>query len=162
MTSPEFDDWPDALEPLYVPVPMNLAQLLGYKGRSRFVAFYWNQTVDELAYHDGDDRGVGESQRFLTYAGHPNVEGELTTDIGLIDWPASHWLLLDTEKDTLYTGSPIEIRGLLVLQHQADPADIVQERFDVVEDVYETLNDDPQLDALEEYLDRWSSTEDAA
>ena len=161
MTAPEFDQWPESLEQLYVPVPMNLALLLGYQGQSRFVAFYWNQMVNEIAYHDGYDCGVGESERFLAFAGHPNVECELTMDFGLIKWPASHWLLLDSKNDTFYTGPPVQVRELIVSQHQADPADIAATRCEVTENVYDMLDDDPAIDRLNEYLDRWSSTDPA-
>lgn len=154
-SSPDFNHWPAKLEPLFVPVPRNLAYL-GYDGQSRLVACHWNQAVDELAYHDGNQRGVGESDRFLAYAGHANVEAELTMNFGLSDWPCSHWLLLDRANDMLFAGAPIEIRKLLLRQHNVDLDDLAEQRFEATDAVYEMLEDDPEIDALEDYLDRWS------
>jgi hypothetical protein len=58
----------DDLSPLWVPVPRNLAEVLGYVGGARYVAYYWNNAVDELAYDDGRRRGVGESLQFVRCA----------------------------------------------------------------------------------------------
>ncbi len=159
MTLDLHDRLPDDLELLYVPVPADLAELLGYHGSARLVAFYWNFAVDSLAYHDGINRGVGESLRFLEYAGHPNVEGQLTKDIGLCEQPGTHWLLLDRQADNLYVAIPDLVRRILIDQHERNHlATVDGHRYELAHELSDTLNDeDPILQELVCYLDRWNA-----
>ena len=149
----------EELDILYVPVPPDLAELLGYDGDARLVAFYWNVGVDELAYHDGIDRGVGESMRFLEYAGHENVEAEITMNVGLGDNPAEYWLLLDRDNQNLYAGTSHIVRRLLIEQHDdRHQATVDAQRVELADEYREALvPDDPELEELVEYLDAWNA-----
>ena len=153
----------DDLTPLFVPVPQNLAEVLGYDGDARYLGMYWNVTVDDVAYDDGDKRGVGESPRFLEYAGHPNVECELgSLNIGLFGQPADTWLMLDTHTRNVYACPCVLARTFLIQQHRYEDSSPVDELgIELAKSYADVLDEEADFDAaLEEmrlYLDDWST-----
>ena len=153
----------DDLTPLFVPVPQNLAEVVGYEGDARYLGIYWNISVDDVAYDDGDTRGVGESLRFLQYAGHPSVECELgDLNIGLFDQPADTWLILDTHAGNLYSCPSVFARTFLIRQHRHEgPTPVDELGIELAGSYADVLDDDeesdyaPVRDEMREYLDDW-------
>jgi hypothetical protein len=92
--------------PVLAPVPPTLEHALGYEGERRFVAFYWEQSGDELCWSDGRSSLCGaEWPAWLAYTRHPAVRPHLQGwDFGSSDGPAQHWLLLDREERSLWAG----------------------------------------------------------
>jgi len=84
-------------------VPDDRAELQGYQGQFRYVAFFCSEEANEVIVTDGACRCAGKSLRFLEYAGHPSVECELgDIDIGLFGHSATAWLVLDRQTRYLY------------------------------------------------------------
>lgn len=57
---PERQVTPSSFERLAFSLPRQFAELLGYPGRARFVAFYWEPVGDEVMYDDGQSAGTAE------------------------------------------------------------------------------------------------------
>jgi hypothetical protein len=149
-----------ALSPLFVPVPSNLAGLLGYTRDARYVALFWSHEADEVILTDGVGRGVGESLRFLEYCGHPAVESELgDLNIGLFDEPATAWLVLDQHGGNLYYATTEAARAFLAQQHASDVVDTG--RIQLRDDAIVVLEEyDPALDDLRAYLEKFVEPND--
>jgi hypothetical protein len=114
----------DSLLPLFVPVPQGLGEVLGYRGNARFLGMFWSEDANEIVLDDGIRHGVGESLRFLEYCGHRAVEGELgDLNFGLLDGPATVWLVLDRPVGNLYYASAEVAREFLARQHVSGTTD---------------------------------------
>jgi hypothetical protein len=108
------------LIPLDIPVYPHMAEVLGYRGDARFVAFFQENGGSEGCYHDGDrfsntiDR-VAFSQ-FLT---HPRAKPHLA-GFPLVaadgDGASRNWIVLDREESTLLIGPPSTVMELLLSQ----------------------------------------------
>jgi hypothetical protein len=84
--------------PVQLP-PYSLARL-GYPGRRRLVAFYWEQCGDELAFDDGVTAACGwaDEAAYLSLVRRPEVRAWLDEHgihLGASDLPATHWLVID-------------------------------------------------------------------
>jgi hypothetical protein len=102
------------MTPLFLPVPPMFEKSLGYKGESRFVAFYW-EYFDEVCFHDASlNSGTLDSAAWLLFTQHPFVRLHLHSfDFGSTDFPARHWLLLDRESRRFYVGERETIESFL-------------------------------------------------
>ena len=102
------------MTPLFLPVPPMFEKSLGYKGESRFVAFYW-EYFDEVCFHDTSlNSGTLDSAGWLLFTQHPFVRLHLHSfDFGSTDFPARHWLLLDRESRRFYVGERETIESFL-------------------------------------------------
>ena len=64
----------DSLTYLKVPVPPNLEEALGYDGKARYVAFYWEPAGDEAMFDDGRISTEADWRALLIYLRHPTTE----------------------------------------------------------------------------------------
>jgi hypothetical protein len=107
---------------IHAPVPPNLAETFGYSGRSRFVAFYHEPTVDDLMVDDGHRAATGEWYAFERWRGHPAVAGYLQdVNLGHADLDATHWLIIDRERGVLYVAHVSTAQAFLQMQHPRPP-----------------------------------------
>lgn len=105
---------PSTLRLLPLPCPPQLAEAVGYRGASRFVAFAWSPAGDEAIYDDGYASGTGEWTAYLAFVCHPVVRPLLAdAQLGSSDREASHWLLADLAEGRLYLGPRLEVRRFL-------------------------------------------------
>ena len=123
----------DSLTYLKVPVPPNLEEALGYDGKARYVAFYWEPAGDEAMFDDGRISTEADWRALLIYLRHPTTEplfvlscwecqgrgttnqlenepcptcggaGVLPFNIGNSEQEADYWLILDRQERKLYT-----------------------------------------------------------
>jgi hypothetical protein len=85
------------LKPINVPFYPILPAALGYPGNSRFVAFYWTPSGEEVIYDDGKTSGTGDTCSFRVYLCQTPVAKELKRyNLGDSYQEAEHWLLFDT------------------------------------------------------------------
>jgi hypothetical protein len=107
---------------LSVPVPPRLAELIGYRGEARWVAFHWEPCGDESFYDDGRTSGTGSPWAYLAYVRHRAVAGSLAPfNLGSSDSEASEWLVLDRAEQVLYVAPAQIARRFLVRQHPPLP-----------------------------------------
>lgn len=105
---------PSTLRLLLLPCPPMLAEVVGYRGESRFVGLFWSPTGDEAVYDDGFGSGTGERSGYLAFVHHPFVRRRLAdVDLGSSDREGSHWLLADLVEFRLYMGLVSEVRSFL-------------------------------------------------
>lgn len=103
------------LEHVAAPVPPNLAEALGYRGASRFVAFWWDAD-DKLAFSDGVRSQTGGLRWFVwkIYLGHlavlPHVMG---FNFGASDAEAEHRLVVDRRDGRLHAGAAAAVAAFL-------------------------------------------------
>ncbi len=110
------------LSKLGVPVPPKLAEIFGYAGEARFVGFYLEPTVDELMFDDGHTSATGEWYAFERWREHPAVAGHLQdVNLGGSDLDATHWLIIDRERDLLYVARVSTAQAFLQEQHPRPP-----------------------------------------
>ena len=62
---------------LYLPCPNALPRALGYEGRARWLAAWWEPGGDEAMIADGRVEMTGDWYGFLTYTQHDRVAGAL-------------------------------------------------------------------------------------
>jgi hypothetical protein len=97
-----------------------LEEAFGYHGPSRWVAFYWTPSGDELVYDDGTVSADGSWVAWLTFLHHPRIAPALHSyHLGSSDDDATHWLLLDREMRILSIGTAAA--GKHFLRHAAPP-----------------------------------------
>jgi hypothetical protein len=107
---------------LEVPVPPRLAELIGYRGKARWVAFYWTACGDESFYNDGQVSGTGHSWPYLEFLRHPAVAPSLTPfNLGSSDFEATECLILDRDERVLHVAAVRSARGFLHRQHPPLP-----------------------------------------
>jgi hypothetical protein len=105
---------PSTLQLVPLPCPPMLAEAIGYRGASRFVAFAWSPAGDEAIYDDGYASGTGEWTAYLAFVRHPVVRPLLAdVQLGSSDREASHWLLADLAEGRLYLGLRPVVRRFL-------------------------------------------------
>jgi hypothetical protein len=82
---------------------------------ARFVAFWWEQAGDELAWDDGRESTVGANwYAWLIFVQHPSVEPYLAPYLlGNSDEEARHALLLDRQDRVLHVGGRVEVTRFL-------------------------------------------------
>lgn len=98
---------PRSFEQLPMTMPPRLAELLGYPGHCRFVAFYWEQIGDELMFNDGLFAGTAECYPFKRLVEHFRVAPIVSRyDFGSSDSEAAHWLVIDRRASRAF-GAPI-------------------------------------------------------
>ncbi len=113
---------PPGLSPLTAPIPPKLAEVLGYPGQSRFVGFYHESVRDEAEYDDGRSVGTGESYAFDRWRGHAAVASHLEDiNLGGSDLDATHWLIIDRERDVTYVALASTAQSFLQKQHPTPP-----------------------------------------
>ena len=121
---------PYGLTALPIPVPLSLEKALGYSGKNRYLALWWEPAGDEAVWDDGQTSTDACWQAFLAYVHHPVVEPALRPyDLGSSDGPGQHRLLLDLIERRTYIGTTAEVSRFL---HAAVPLPSVS---------LETLND---------------------
>jgi hypothetical protein len=113
---------PHSFERLPMQLPPRLAELLGYCGRARFVAFYWEQVGDELMFDDGQSEGTAEWFPFKRLVEHPRVAPLIFRyDFGSSDCEAMHWLIVDRHRSQAYAATVADARTFLGGQHPHRP-----------------------------------------
>jgi hypothetical protein len=107
---------------LDVPVPPPLAELIGYGGKARWVAFHWEPCGDESVYDDGRTSGTGSPWAYLAYVRHPAVAPKVAPyNLGSSDREAAEWLVLDRTEQALHVAPALAARRFLVRQHPPLP-----------------------------------------
>ena len=107
---------------IHAPVPPSLTEIFGYSGQARFVAFYHEPTVDELMYDDGHTSATGEWYAFERWRAHPAVANHLQdVNLGDSDLDATHWLVIDRDRDVLYIARVSTAQAFLQGQHPRPP-----------------------------------------
>src|SRR4051794_19243387 len=97
------DDERDGWVRLDVPVPPRLAELIGYRGEARWVAFHWEPSGDESFYDDGQASGTGSAWAYLAYVRHPAVASAVAPyNFGSSDSEATECLVLDSVEQVLH------------------------------------------------------------
>jgi hypothetical protein len=115
------------LIPLGLPVPPQLEEVLGYKGRSRWVAFFWTKRGSELLADDGYFSDACAKTAWSAYTEHPTVNPALKNfHFGGGGRVAEVYLLLDRRERRLYAGAILPVVRLLAAQHPGPPS--VEER----------------------------------
>jgi hypothetical protein len=118
----ESGDDPHNLSRLSVPVPPKIAEIFGYTGQSRFVAFYHEPAGDELMHDDGRTAATAEWYAFEQWREHPAVAAHLQdVNLGYSDLPATHWLIIDRARDVAYVAHVSTAQAFLRVQHPAPP-----------------------------------------
>jgi hypothetical protein len=103
---------------LDVPVPPPLAELIGYRGEARWVAFYWGPCGDESFYDDGRTSGTGSSSAYQAYVWHPAVAPKVAVyNLGSSDFEAAEWLVLDRIELVLHVAPARVAKRFLARQH---------------------------------------------
>jgi hypothetical protein len=98
-----------------IPVPPMLEEALGYSGKSRYVAFYWEAAGDELVWEDGRAKLIGANwPAWLIFVRHCRVARHLAPyQLGSSESEAAHKLLLDRQERTLYVGERKQVARFL-------------------------------------------------
>jgi hypothetical protein len=119
----------DLIQLIGIPVPPMLEAALGYPGELRWVAFWWEQAGDELAWDDGRSSTVMANwYAWLIFVRHPSVEPYLAPyELGSSDTQALHALLLDRKARALYVGRRMEVIRFLADQAPPAPAITIEE-----------------------------------
>jgi hypothetical protein len=119
---------------LRVPVPPRLAELIGYRGTARWVAFRWEPCGDESFYDDGRTCGTGSPWPYLAFVRHAAVARKLVPyNLGSSDLEATETLVLDRTEQVLYAAPVSSARRFLVAQHPPMPELTPEERAAVLE-----------------------------
>ena len=100
--------------------PYSLTRL-GYPGRRRLVAFYWEQAGDELAFDDGVTAACGwaDDATYRTLVRRPEMREWLDANdicLGASDRPATHWLVIDAATGRAFALPWLEARAAVVRQ----------------------------------------------
>jgi hypothetical protein len=104
---------------LSIPVPPDplLEQALGYTGRARFFATWWEPCGDEAMVSDGCTTATGEWQGFLAYVQHPVIYPALyRIDLGSSETEAKAWLVIDRQERKALIAKPKDARAFLSQQ----------------------------------------------
>ena len=107
------------LTPLSIPVPPEprLEQAVGYNGKARFFATWWQPEGDEAMVGDGIMTSTGQWMGYLAYVEHARVYSELMNyELGASDCPAEYWLLIDRQERKAYVTSPEGAQKFLASQ----------------------------------------------
>jgi hypothetical protein len=89
---------------LPVSVPREFDQALGLDSPARWVRLYWESELNEVCYSDGQRTGIGDTQSWKVFCGHPQV-APLLALYGLeSEEGIAHDLLLDRQNHRLYVG----------------------------------------------------------
>lgn len=98
------------MEKLPIKLPGSFEKALGYDGKMKWVAFYWEPAGDEAAYNDGVCSADGNWFGFLKFVEHPGVMPHLQQyNLGSSDFEAEHWLLADLEDREIWVGPQGEV-----------------------------------------------------
>jgi hypothetical protein len=140
---------PTNLLPVDLPVPPMLSKVFGYKGKARYVAFYWSPYGDEAEYTDGRLSATGNWQAFLAYIQHPAASPFLDTyDLGSSDGEATHALILDLDKQEVLIAPMKEARIFLREQWPPEPP-IQMSKEDQLAIISEALKNAKQPDHID-------------
>jgi hypothetical protein len=102
--------------------PPELAEVFGYRGQARFVAFSWTPAGDQVVFDDGRSCGTGQSWSFLTWRRHRSVSPLLAPfNLGYSDHDADHCLVIDRERNRASIAPLGEARAFLHAQHPPAP-----------------------------------------
>jgi len=143
---------PPGLSRLTAPIPPKLAEIFGYTGQSRFMAFYHEPTVDELMVDDGHTSATGEWCAFERWREHPAVARHLQdVNFGDSDLDATHWLVIDRDRDVLYVARVSTAQAFLQQQHPTPPE---LQPHEIAEIQGRTQERQRALDAMLAFLDR--------
>jgi hypothetical protein len=94
----------------------------GYRGAARHVGFRYDADLDDLLFDDGLGSGNAATWAWHVYRRHTAVGTLLDgVGIGLGEWPATHWLLIDREAGRASIAPADEARRFLRQQHPAEP-----------------------------------------
>lgn len=105
------------MQKLSVRLPQTFEKAIGYDGRLRWAAFYWEPCGDEAVFDDGFCSGDGNWDGFLALVDHPNVSPLLSGyNLGSSEEEAEHWLLADLVERDLYVGQREEIHRFVIEQ----------------------------------------------
>ena len=87
---------------------------MGYGGEGRFLALWWDSAADEAMWSDGRTTTDARWHGFLAYVQHPRIEPYLAPyDLGSIEEPAVHHLLLDLVDRQAYIGTASQVTRFL-------------------------------------------------
>lgn len=107
---------------LDVPVPPRLAELIGYRGKARWVAIHWEPCGDESFYDDGRSSGTGSPLAYQAFVRHPAVASEVAPfNFGSSDSEAAEWLVLDRMEKAIYVAPASAAWRFLARQHPPLP-----------------------------------------
>src|SRR5262249_30169790 len=121
-------------ERLRVPVPPRLAELIGYCGTARWVAFRWEPCGDESFFADGRSCGTVSPWPYLAFVRHAVVARRLAPfNLGSSDLEATETLVLDRTEQVLYAAPVSSARRFLVGQHPPTPELTPEEHAAVLE-----------------------------
>jgi len=117
--------------PLPVAVPPMLEASIGYTGKARLVAFFFD-AGDEAYYSDGHITACGEWDAYELFINHPLVAPSLRGyDLGSSEAPPAYYLLLDRQARAL-SAAPVALAQRLLREQwgaaaQSDLALVVTE-----------------------------------
>ena len=158
-----------------LPYPPNLAEVLGYSGPERYVAWWWDPAGQEACYADRTRTAMGAARNaaWLTFIQHPVVRPHLTGwQLGTTGDAPRHALVIDREKEAVYAGEKEAVLAWLTETPtpSADPTPLTVTREDLdrlMEEahhamqqatpglVMEALRKDQQvLETLKDWLDQ--------
>jgi hypothetical protein len=107
---------------IHAPLPPDLAEVFGYAGQARFVAFYHEPTVDQFIVDDGAESTTGQWYAFEQWRHHPAVASHLQDfNLGDADLDAAHWLIIDRSCGELYVTHVSTALVFLQDQHGSPP-----------------------------------------
>jgi hypothetical protein len=132
-----------------------LEHAFGYYGSAAFVAFYFSDVGDELAWLDstGSSTVGGYWEAWQAFTLHPVMRAYLDPfDFGSSDRTATHWLLLDRQNRRFYVGVAGKVNALLTSKHRS-PADILREMTGTVNDSLISR----QITQLNKAIDEWDA-----
>lgn len=160
---------PKTLIRLLVPVPPMLEQAFGYDGSADYVAFYWSEVGDELAFNDshGLSSVGGRWDAWQTFVQSPAIQRYLEPfDFGSSDSTAKQWLLLDRKNRLFYVADAYHVNAYLVAQqipgvnviHEMTPAelDLVAKQLAELNAAIDRWDDNVSLkkDAIVKYMEQ--------
>jgi hypothetical protein len=118
--------------PIDLPLPPELAETFGYSGNSRFVAFFWRPSGDQVVFDDGRSSGTGNSWTFLSYRRHRVVAPLLEEfNLGYSDLDAEDCLVIDRERNIASIAPIRSIGPFLQAQHPPAP-ELSQEQVESI------------------------------
>jgi hypothetical protein len=93
-----------------MPVFSQMIEVLGYKGRARHVALYWED--QEVIYDDGKDDVYGDINKsaWLKYLKHPVIKGKLFPYSDFCNMKSTYGVLIDRVTSSMYAGSLSDIQ----------------------------------------------------
>jgi len=92
---------------------------LGYCGRRRFVAIYWEAYGGEVWYDDGKTWDLVEMRVYLDYIWQPQVKQWLHVNgihLGNSEEQVEHWLIVDTLRGELFALPRQDAKVVLLAQ----------------------------------------------